>query len=538
MIPQHIEQRIKDAAQIYDVVAQFVTLKRSGPRYVGLCPFHEERTPSFYVTPSKGIYKCFGCGKGGDAVAFLMEYKRMEYPDALRYVAALYNIETGETTGRTDRQTAPRIAPGPKAPPPAAPPSFIPKSDFRQTLKAYDTKNNFAAFLKNRFGAETAADLIGRYVVGTAKDGRVIFWYIDSRGNVRTGKLMQYDPKTGKRIRTESGKDAEFIHKRFGDGFNHVACWYGEHLITKRPGAPVAIVESEKTAILASLYLPAFVWLAVGGANGLPSNPERWEALKGRRIVLFPDCDPSGKDGKTPFRRWSERAEALRKMGYNIAVSDLLERTATDTIRANKYDLADHLLKFEPADFQSAQDAHPSTPQPAQPTNTPTAAQISTAQPEAVTGQIQAPTEAAERQRFTDRHTGQTFTRLINAEGYPAAWDYPTTEAEPPAVLSARQAVELLTRSGWAVVGNWQNIPDAAPDAWPDVPDLIQFFADHTPTAPVLLDAATLINDPAAFVASHLMTVQAHNGKRAYLPYLERLKALKSKSLQCKQIGG
>lgn len=509
MIAPQTEQRVKDAAQIYDVVAQFVSLKRSGARYVGLCPFHEERTPSFYVTPSKGIYKCFGCGKGGDAVAFLMEYKRMKYPDAVRHLAGMYGIDIEDTDGRRSAQhPAPKIAPKIKTPPPTPPPSFIPKSKFRESLRAYDS-NNFTAFLVDRFDAQTAADLIGRYAIGTAKGGKALFWYIDSRGNVRSGKLMQYNPITGKRIRTESGKDADYIHTRFGDGFNYVACWYGEHLLPKRQGAPVAIVESEKTAILASLYLPGYIWLAVGGINGLPSNPDRWNALEGRRIILYPDCDPPDKKtGITPFQRWNEHAEALRKLGYNIAVSDLLERTATDVIRLKKYDLADYLLKYKPSDFQRAQDARPPAPQPAQP-------------------------KAAERQRFTDRHTAETFTQFITPEGYPAAWDDPTADAEPPAVLIAQDAADLMTGYQWEAVGVWQPLPDAAPDnsaapdAWQDLPDLIQFFADHTPTAPVRMDAASLIHDPATFIASHLMTVQRHNGKRGYLPYLERLRTLK-----------
>ncbi len=455
MIPQHIIQRINDAAQIYEVVAQFVSLKRSGSRYVGLCPFHEERTPSFYVTPSKGIYKCFGCGKGGDAVAFLMKYNRMEYPDALRHLAAMYNIETEETPGRPTQHPAPQIAPRLKTPPPAAPPSFIPKSDFRQSLKEYD-KNNFAAFLVNRFGKQTAADLIGRYAIGTAKGGKALFFYIDSRGNVRSGKRMQYNPITGKRIRTESGKDADYIHTR---EFNYVPCWYGEHLLPKRPGAPVAIVESEKSAILASLYLPAFVWLAVGGISGLPSSPDRWKVLEGRPIVLYPDCDPPAKDGKTPFQKWSERAEALHKLGYRIAVSDLLESTATDTIRANKYDLADYLLKYDPADFPRAKEAHSAAPQPAQTANAATAAPIPTAQPEGVTEQIKAPIPANKFQQFTDRHTGETFTQIITPEGYPAAWDDPTADAEPPAVLSAQEAINLMTRFGWEYNGTTANAP-------------------------------------------------------------------------------
>lgn len=80
MIPEHTAQAIKEAAQIADVVGRFVDLKRAGSRYAGLCPFHNERTPSFYVTPSLNICKCFGCGEGGDATAFLMKHQGLTYP--------------------------------------------------------------------------------------------------------------------------------------------------------------------------------------------------------------------------------------------------------------------------------------------------------------------------------------------------------------------------------------------------------------------------------------------------------------------------
>lgn len=85
-----------DAAQIVDVVSDFVTLRRAGVNYKGLCPFHDDRTPSFVVSPSKGLCKCFACGKGGNAVHFIMEHEQMSYPEALRYLAKKYNIEIRE----------------------------------------------------------------------------------------------------------------------------------------------------------------------------------------------------------------------------------------------------------------------------------------------------------------------------------------------------------------------------------------------------------------------------------------------------------
>ncbi len=96
MIDHNTIQRIIDTAEITEVVEDFVTLKKRGVNFLGLCPFHNEKTPSFTVSPSKGIYKCFGCGKGGNAVNFIMEHEHLGYPDALKYLAKKYNIEVVE----------------------------------------------------------------------------------------------------------------------------------------------------------------------------------------------------------------------------------------------------------------------------------------------------------------------------------------------------------------------------------------------------------------------------------------------------------
>ncbi len=96
MIPQDTVNRILDTAQIVDVIGDFVTLKRRGANYIACCPFHNEKTPSFAVSASKGIYKCFGCGKSGTAVGFVMEHENMSYSEALKYLAKKYHIEVVE----------------------------------------------------------------------------------------------------------------------------------------------------------------------------------------------------------------------------------------------------------------------------------------------------------------------------------------------------------------------------------------------------------------------------------------------------------
>ena len=96
MIDRYTIERIKDAADIVDVVSEYVSLKKVGVNYRGLCPFHNDHTPSFYVSPSRRTCHCFVCGEGGDSVGFLMKHEQMTYPDALRWLAKRYNIEIKE----------------------------------------------------------------------------------------------------------------------------------------------------------------------------------------------------------------------------------------------------------------------------------------------------------------------------------------------------------------------------------------------------------------------------------------------------------
>ena len=103
MIDHLTVEKIKETANIVDVVSEFVTLKKSGSNYKGLCPFHNEKTPSFYVSPARGTCHCFGCGKGGNSITFIMEHEQMTYPEALRWLANKYHIEIHERE-LTDRE--------------------------------------------------------------------------------------------------------------------------------------------------------------------------------------------------------------------------------------------------------------------------------------------------------------------------------------------------------------------------------------------------------------------------------------------------
>jgi len=104
LIPKDTVDKIIETSRIEDVVGDFVSLKRRGTSMIGLCPFHNEKTPSFHVSIGKGIFKCFGCGKGGDSVRFIMEHEKASYPEALRYLANKYSIEIAEVENTPEEQ--------------------------------------------------------------------------------------------------------------------------------------------------------------------------------------------------------------------------------------------------------------------------------------------------------------------------------------------------------------------------------------------------------------------------------------------------
>ena len=162
MIPRETVDRILDSARIEDVVGDFVSLKRQGANFIACCPFHNEKTPSFYVSPAKGIFKCFGCGKSGTAVGFVMEHESMSYVDALKYLAKKYHIEIVEK-----EETAEEIAQRQHGE------SLLLVSEFaagffRDSLKTADNGVGYAYFKTRGLEDET----IEKFGLGWAPSGR------------------------------------------------------------------------------------------------------------------------------------------------------------------------------------------------------------------------------------------------------------------------------------------------------------------------------------------------------------------------------
>jgi len=329
------------------------------------------------------------------------------------------------------------------------PVSFISVEVFKASLKAHET-NHLVKFLINLFGVEIASQQVSRYFLGSSKHqfqniefpnyksekGATVFWQIDAQGKIRTGKIMLYSPDTGKRIK-EPFNHIGWVHKALKvPEFKLSQCFFGEHLLIDKT-KPVAIVESEKTAVIASVYLPQFIWLATGSLDNL--NAEKCSILKGRTVTLFPDLNG--------FDKWSRKAKEFSHL-VNFAVSDLLERKATEAERKQGLDLADYLIKFSCNEFEISENDDTPPPQPVQ----------------------------------------------ILVEVKPLE---PNEQPKPQ---------------------SWEK----------DIIELENYFAKiHLPSKPIRLNKCSTITNCSLFIESHLDKVKMHNGKRTYLPYLNRLKELK-----------
>lgn len=198
MIDQLTIQRILDAADITDVVSGFVTLRRRGVNMLGLCPFHNEKTPSFTVSPSKGIFKCFGCGKGGNVVNFIMEHESLSYPEALKWLARKYSIEVVETEKteeqkqlKDDRESMMIVS------------AFAGKYFMRNLWEESEGRAVGLSYFRERGFRD---DVLRKFEAGYSPDGKAPF----TETAQKQGYRMEYLEKTGLTIRRD-----DWVRDRF-----------------------------------------------------------------------------------------------------------------------------------------------------------------------------------------------------------------------------------------------------------------------------------------------------------------------------------
>ncbi|CAM1352377.1 DUF6371 domain-containing protein [Tenacibaculum insulae] len=220
--------------------------------------------------------------------------------------------------------------------PPKPKTSFFDVEVMQESISSKEP-NLFIDFLINIWDEEIANYLKIKYNIGTSTNwnGATTFWQQDTSGKIRSGKIMLYNPTTGKRVK----KPYNYInweHKtRKLENFNLGQCYFGEHLLNEDKNKPVAICESEKTAIISSIYLPEFIWLACGSLNNL--NEAKTKVLKGRNVVLFPDLEC--------FDLWNNKIPQLTKTATFIT-SSLLEDKATKEEKEQGLDIADYLIRL------------------------------------------------------------------------------------------------------------------------------------------------------------------------------------------------
>ncbi|MBM3402382.1 MAG: DNA primase [Bacteroidetes bacterium] len=194
MIPKETVDKIIEASRIEEVVGDFVSLKRRGTSMIGLCPFHNEKTPSFHVSVGKGIFKCFGCGKGGDSVRFIMDHEKANYPEALRYLANKYSIEIAEVENTpkeqavNDRRESLYIV------------SAWAANYFKQQMHETDEGKSIGlSYFKERGFRD---DIIHKFELGYSPD----VWDALTQGAISEGYKIDFLEETGLTIRKENEK--------------------------------------------------------------------------------------------------------------------------------------------------------------------------------------------------------------------------------------------------------------------------------------------------------------------------------------------
>lgn len=207
--------------------------------------------------------------------------------------------------------------------------SFLQRSLVVGSLK--NQRNSFTDFLIRTFGEERAYQVISKYFIGSSRywNGSCVFWQIDHYWNVRSGKIMVYD-RSGHRDK----KRISWVHSILKvENFNLKQCFFGQHLLQCDISKAIAVVESEKTAVIASIYMPEFIWMACGSLQNI--NKERCRVLAGRKVILFPDLKG--------FDLWNTKAKEL-----GFACSDYLEKVSSPSEKEKGLDIADYLLLNPP----------------------------------------------------------------------------------------------------------------------------------------------------------------------------------------------
>ena len=286
-------------------------------------------------------YECPACGHKHVFVRYVGESGQHVAPEVgrcNRESKCGYHLKPKDyfVTHTSHRPKSQPIRPKPSTSPSLL--SEIPSHYLEQSIRAAE-QNAFVRFLLRHYPREQVLQACEQYLLGDFA-GFTTFWRVDERGHINTAKLMRYDAQTGRRIKDGTG--THWLHAKLKQrgmlpaSFDYRRSDFGAHLLVDEPRV-IALVEAEKTAVMASLELPDYTWLACGGKSHL--SVTKLARYARQRIVLFPDGDG--------FDQWDRIACQARAQGLDVMVSDLLEAELTATQKAKGWDLADYLLASE-----------------------------------------------------------------------------------------------------------------------------------------------------------------------------------------------
>lgn len=314
MIDDFTIQKVKDSARIMDVVSDYVSLKRQGSEFTGLCPFHADRhAGNFMVSPSKNFAHCFVCDETYDPIEFIMRMEDVDFLDAIRLLAKKYGIYIDEKQERIEQKAEPRPLP------PQKPKRYWPFEWVSRYMA--DGSDNFVRWIYSLpwDGAQRARikPALESYAVGHShfneknrETGEMethdftMFWQIDEQFRVCNAHFMKYK-EDGHRIKDKDQYPTTWLHARMkrasvgrfdADKENPSYCLFGLHRMVSNPNAVINIVESEKTAILMDIAYGCTsrqIWMACYGLGNLTNSHELLRPLieANKRIVLYPDHD-------------------------------------------------------------------------------------------------------------------------------------------------------------------------------------------------------------------------------------------------------
>lgn len=316
-----------------------------------LCPFHEDKKPSLKFWPDINGWKCFGCGEKGTVIDLVMKKEGLKFHEACEWIAQQHGIllryEDGLQPG------SPRNVHKPSSI--DYKPSHIPSSKMYtltsnlisqcQGIKSAFCQSIVTSGILSEQQLLHAADV---YHLGCTNDDGVVFWQMDADGQLRDGKIMFY----GDDCRRDHSRNPSWVSFRLknqgilAQQWQATQCLFGLHQIDNQDeNHVIAIVESEKTAIICSELIPDInnrpvIWMATGGLDAL--TVEALRPLIGYDVTIFPDTDTTGQT----FKKWQDiTIAASKELNHSFYISNLLEKHATKTQKERKIDIADFIIE-------------------------------------------------------------------------------------------------------------------------------------------------------------------------------------------------